>query len=96
MSSESTGGSGSAAGPGWAGPGSSRVKLDVVFPLLSVPCAPGLPGKRGPAWKSSRRRLADINSAIASLYWFAGYREPDATPRHGILPSAQQAEGSSA
>ena len=42
--------------------------------------------------KTSQRRLADINSAITALNWFAAYREPHATPRHGPMPSATQAE----
>ena len=92
MSSESASGSGSAAGSGWAGPGSSRVDLDVVFPLPPFVSAPGLSEKRRAAGRSLRRRLADINSAIVSLNWFAGYREPDAAPRQGVPPSAIQAE----
>ena len=92
MNASGAGGSGSAASPEWADPGTKRVELDVVFPLPLLKAAPGLQGKRGAAGRYPRRYLAHVNAALKSLNWYAGYREPADARSLGSTPSATQAE----
>ena len=78
MSASGGSGAGPAAPPDWTGPGFAHVPLDVVFPLPPVKTAPGLGGKQGGVGTCPRRFLADVNAALRSLNWYAGYRGPAA------------------
>ena len=55
------------------------MELEAVFPIPPLKTAPGLVGKRGGVGACPRRFLADVNAALLSLNWYAGFREPAGT-----------------